>query len=76
MTEISFDSFRNPRAVLAAHPETPHLFVDYRELTTQPRATVQAIYNALQLPWTDTFDVWLQAQEDREQGHNTRFEYP
>lgn len=75
MTEISFDSFRNPRRVLAAHPDTPHLFVDYRDLTARPRETVQAIYSALQLPYTEAFDAWLRAQEDRERSHSTRFEY-
>ncbi|WP_116368796.1 sulfotransferase family protein [Parahaliea mediterranea] len=75
MTEIAFESFHHPRQVLAAHPDTPQIFVDYRDITAQPRATVQAMYQALQLPMTLAFDAWLQQQEERERSHQGRFEY-
>lgn len=75
MTEIAFESFRHPPAVLAAHPHTPHMLVDYRDLTARPRETVQAIYRALDLPLSAGFDQWLQAQEQKERSHSARFEY-
>jgi hypothetical protein len=49
--------------------------VDYRELTTQPRTTVHKIYDALAMPLTDSFDAYLQSQEEREKSHTTDFRY-
>ena len=66
---------REPRAALARNPGTPQVVVDYRELTTQPRATVHAIYRALDLPLSPAFDGWLSAQEAREKGHRREFRY-
>ena len=75
LTEISFDTFRHPREVLARHPHTPQVVVDYRQLTTQPRAAVHAVYKAFGMQVSAAFDAYLQAQEERERGHSTRFEY-
>nr|WP_241262974.1 sulfotransferase [Parahaliea mediterranea] len=75
MTDIAFESFLHPRAALARHPDTPQLFVDYRDMTARPRETVHAIYRALGLPVSASFDRWLRAQEERERGHQARFEY-
>jgi len=75
LTEVSFDTFHHPRRVLADHPETPQRVVDYRELTTQPRAAVHALYQAFGMPLSASFDAYLLAQEERERGHSTRFEY-
>jgi hypothetical protein len=75
LTEISFDTFRHPRDVLARHLETPQVVVDYRELTKQPRKTVLAVYEAFKLPVSPEFNAYLQKQEDKERGHSTRFEY-
>lgn len=75
MTDIAFESFLHPRAALARHPETPQLFVDYRDITARPRETVHAIYEALGLPVSAGFDRWLQEQEEKERGHQARFEY-
>ena len=75
LTEVSFDTFSHPRDVLARHPETPQVVVDYRELTTQPRKTVLAVYEAFNMPVSPEFDAYLRAQEDRERSHSTRFEY-
>ena len=75
LTEVSFETFLHPREVLARHPETPQVVVDYRELTAQPKATVLAVYNAFNMPVTPEFAAYLLAQEDRERGHRTLFEY-
>lgn len=75
LAEVSFETFRHPREVLARHPETPQVVVDYRELTAQPRATVLAVYDVFNMSVTPEFDAYLLAQEDRERGHRTRFEY-
>jgi hypothetical protein len=75
LIQISFDTFRHPRTVLAAHPETPQAVVDYRQLTTQPRETVLALYQALGMRVSGEFDAYLQQQEQKERGHRTPFAY-
>jgi hypothetical protein len=75
LTDISFESFRHPAAVLSRHPQTAQIVVDYRELTAQPRETVHRIYAALGMPLSASFDQYLQSQEDREKSHKTDFHY-
>lgn len=75
LMQISFDTFRNPRDVLSRHPQTPQIVVDYRQLTTQPRDAVLAIYAALGMAVSAEFDAYLQQQEMRERGHKTPFSY-
>jgi omega-hydroxy-beta-dihydromenaquinone-9 sulfotransferase len=75
LIRISFDTFRNPRDVLARHPATLRAIVDYRKLTTQPRDTVLSIYAALGMAVSADFDAYLLAQESRERGHKTPFSY-
>lgn len=75
LTEISFDTFRHPRQVLARNPGTPQIVIDYRQLTAQPRATVLALYRAFNMPVSQAFDAYLLAQEDKERSHSAGFEY-
>lgn len=75
LTDVSFESFHHPVEVLSRHPATPQVVVDYRELTTQPRATVHKIYSALDMPLTESFDSFLQSQEEKEKSHKTDFRY-
>ncbi|MDZ7781496.1 MAG: sulfotransferase [Halioglobus sp.] len=75
LTDISFESFQHPRDVLARNPATPQIVVDYRELTARPRETVRAIYRALELDYSEDYDRFLAAQEEREKRHSTSFEY-
>lgn len=75
LTGISFETFRHPRAVLAQHPATPQVVVDYRELTAHPRNTVLKVYQAFNMTVSPEFDAYLRAQEDRERSHSTSFEY-
>ena len=75
LLETSFECFHNPADQLARHPDTPHAFVDYRELTAQPRETVHAVYGALGMTVSETFDHYLQANAEREKSHHSKFEY-
>ena len=75
LTQLSFETFHNPRSVLAAHPQTPQYVVDYRQLTSAPRETLHALYRALGMSVTEDFDHWLLAQAEREKKHNSKFEY-
>jgi hypothetical protein len=75
LTQISYENFHHPKAVLAQRTGTPHYVVDYKKLTDQPRETVLAVYEALGLEMTEEFDSWLLAQAEREKKHHSKFEY-
>jgi hypothetical protein len=75
LTEVSFETFQHPRQVLARHPNTPQIVLDYRQLTRQPRATVLQVYEAFNMTVSPEFDRYLLAQEDKERSHSTRFAY-
>ena len=75
LTDISFESFENPRRVLEKNPGTPQAVIDYRKLTTEPRATVHDVYHKLGMPVSAEFDTFLRNQEEKERGHKTHFEY-
>lgn len=75
MVVIAFDSMRHPREVLDAHPETLQAFVDYRDITTEPRQTVHQLYESLAIAVSESFDAWLRSHQEKERGHKTHFEY-
>lgn len=73
MTEISYESMRHPKAVLASHAATA--FVDYRQLVSEPRNTVHDIYHRLGLGISPAFEAYLCAQQERERSHKSAFTY-
>ncbi len=75
LADISFETFHHPKQVLAKRADTPHYIVDYKKLTSEPRETVLAVYEALGLEMSEDFDSWLKAQAEREKKHNSKFEY-
>ena len=75
MTRISFDSFKLPVKALAQKPDSSYCFVDYRDLTTKPKQTVEAIYSKLGMTMSDEFTRYLASQQDREKKHVSKFKY-
>lgn len=75
LTDVSFESFTHPAQVLSENLNTPAAVIDYRELTTEPRATIKKAYAELGLTVSPTFDAYLAQQEAREKAHKTHFEY-
>ena len=75
LEEMSYDCFRIPRQVLAQNPATPAMVVDYRELVAQPKATIEALYQQLDIPMTDTFAAALQQRDDKAKNHSTSHRY-
>jgi len=75
LTDISFESFKHPRQVLHNNPATPRVMIDYRELTGEPRKTVNRVYTELGMRVSGEFDAYLQGREERERSHEPRFEY-
>lgn len=75
LTDVSFESFTHPADVLAQNLNTPAAIIDYRELTTQPRATIHKAYADLGMRISPAFDAYLEKQEAREKAHKTHFAY-
>ena len=71
----AWDTYRHPLDALEAHPEVPHAIVDYRELTADPAATIERVYNDLKLPISDDFRAKLAGEGKREKKHSTRHSY-
>lgn len=72
---ICYEHIHHARKVLAENPQTRQFEMDYQLLTGSPREAVHAVYEALGLEVTDSFDQWLLAQAERERTHLSRFEY-
>ena len=60
---------------LEAHPETPGAIVDYRDLTSDPAATIEKLYADLDLEMTEDYRAELAKQGKRERKHTTDHEY-
>ncbi len=71
----SWHSYRHPLETLEAHSETKAAIVDYRELTCDPAATIEKIYNELGLPLSDTFRKQLSSQGKRERKRKAGHSY-
>ncbi|MFT4826210.1 MAG: hypothetical protein ACJASY_000696 [Halioglobus sp.] len=75
LTQISFDTFKLPVQALADHSGTPHYFVDYRDLISAPKQTVELIYAALNLGMSETYSEYLSGQEEKEKKHSSHYSY-
>ena len=75
LTEQSFHDYRHPIETLEAHPETPGAIVDYRDLTSDPAATIEKLYADLDLEMTEDYRAELAKQGKRERKHTTDHEY-
>ena len=71
----SWHSYRHPLETLEAHPEVPAAVVDYRDLTSDPAAAIERVYQDLGLPMTDAFREQLAGEGKRERKHKTRHSY-
>lgn len=75
MINLSFESYLHPLEVLERNPQTPYAIIDYRELTSAPKATMEKVYGALGLPITEKFDQFLTAQQEKSRKHETTHTY-
>ncbi len=75
MTELSYETYLYPLEVLDRHPETPRAVVDYRELVSAPRATIEKAYADLGLSIDEKYRQTLQAEQDRARRHETEHRY-
>lgn len=75
LTGMSWDTYLHPFEALDAHPKVRRSIVDYRDLTSEPAATVEQIYKDLDLPITPEFRETLAAHGKREKTHSTQHTY-
>lgn len=75
LADQSWHSVRHPLEMLEAHPETRGAVVDYRDLTSDPAATIEHVYDDLDLPMSEAFREALAGQGRRERKHTTRHAY-
>jgi len=75
LADQSWHSYRHPLETLEAHPETKGAVVDYRDLTSDPAAAIERLYQDLDLPMSDAFREQLAQEGKRERKHQTTFTY-
>lgn len=71
----SWHTYKHPIEFLDAHPNVKGAIVDYRDLTADPAATIEKLYQDLDLPMTSEFREQLSLQGKREREHKTRHTY-
>ncbi|MCY4426692.1 MAG: sulfotransferase [Halieaceae bacterium] len=75
LTEVCLDNYHYPRAALRRNQHTPSMVVDYRQLTSNPRQTVEQLYAHFGMSCSEEFQQWLQERAELEKKHHSRFEY-
>ena len=71
----SVHTYLYPMETLAKHPDTKWTVVDYRDLVSQPNATVEAVYDALDIEMTPAVSSALDAQQRRARTHKSSHSY-
>ncbi|WP_150303689.1 sulfotransferase family protein [Pseudomonas saliphila] len=75
MINLSYESYLQPLEVLRRHPETPCAIIDYRTLTTAPKAAMEQAYVDLGLPLSDDFMRFLTTEQNKTRKHETTHTY-
>lgn len=75
MVNLSFESYLHPLQVLERYPNTPYAIIDYRELTSAPKATIEKVYEHLGMNMSATYSQFLSAEEERTRKHETTHTY-
>jgi hypothetical protein len=75
LAEQSFHTYEHPLQVLDRHPETRRAIVDYRELVSEPKRTVAAVYETLDLPLLPSYEALLDEEQKRARRHETGHRY-
>ena len=71
----SWHTYRHPIEVLDAYPTVRGSIVDYRDLTSDPAASIERIYRDLGIPMSDEYREILAGEGKRERSHSTRHTY-
>ncbi len=75
LVDQAWHSYRHPLETLQANPGTPGAVVDYRDLISDPAATLERVYQDLGLHMSDEFRERLAGEGKRERSYKTRHSY-
>jgi len=75
MTDLSYEHYLLPEKALAQHPQTPVAIIDYRDLVSAPRATLERVYADLGIPLTAQAREFLAAEDASAREHETTHRY-
>ena len=71
----SVHTYLYPLSVLAKHPQTKWTIVDYRDLVSHPKATVEAVYDALDIEMTPAVSSALEVAQQDARSHQSSHDY-
>ena len=71
----SWHTYKHPIEFLDANPQVKSAIVDYRDLTSDPAATVEKLYQDLDLPMSAEYRERLAGEAKRERQHAFRHTY-
>jgi hypothetical protein len=75
LVDQAWDTYRHPLEALEASPGTRSALVDYRDLTSDPAATLERVYLDLGMQMSDAFRELLAGEGKRERKHQTGHTY-
>ncbi len=75
MTDLSYEHYLLPERTLARHPQTPVAIIDYRDLVSAPRATLERVYADLGIPLSAQAREFLAAEDASAREHETTHRY-
>jgi len=71
----SFHTYKYPLEVLERHPDTPSAIIEYSDLTADPAATIESIYEQLGMTMSDGYREVLAVKEKRARKHTSGHSY-
>jgi hypothetical protein len=75
LADQSFHTYQHPLEVLARHPETRHAIVDYRDVVSEPAASIERVYEQLDFAISSDYRERLLAEGRRARQHDTSHTY-
>ena len=75
LADQSFDTYLYPFEVLARHPEVRRAVIDYRDVVSDPAATIEGVYRALGFEMTPELRDRLLAEGKRAREHRSGHRY-
>ncbi|MRI33817.1 sulfotransferase [Endozoicomonas sp. OPT23] len=73
--DISYDCYLRPNQVLKENPQVPSMVVDYRDLVSSPKTTVEAIYDRFGFPISAEYSATLEERQKKNKKHATKHSY-
>lgn len=75
LVKQSIYNYRHPLEVLEQQTRTPYAILHYAEMLADPAAAIEAVYQALDMPMSESYRQTLLAQSTQQKKHKTKFRY-